>query len=549
MITATHRSSHRFTTDPDPAVTIPECITLRAARHPGHPAVIDGRTRLTSAELMHASFRAARFLAAAGVRRGDLVALQLPNRWESIAAMQGVWLLGGITTLITPIYRTGELTNLFSDAPPRAVVVPGEYRGTDYAMQAAEALHNAGADAPVLVLGELFAEASGEASEAWRLGSESDDLPGGGSRSPRTQPDDVAILMFTSGTTGRAKGVLHTHRTLLHEAASIAETFGLSGDAVFMPSPLTHVTGLLYGVLLPTLINGSVVLQDRWDPAEAATNIERHKCTFTVSATPFLRGLADQYASRGERSSLRVFVCGGADIPRDLVQQASRTMGSDVCRTYGSTEMPTLTVVTPDLSAPQRWETEGRPIGAARGRIVDATDGVGELEVIGPELFVGYLDPADNASAFTDDGWFRTGDLARLDDDVLRICGRSKDLIIRGGENISSKEIEDVLLSAPAIDDVAVVAIPDETMGERACAVVVAAPAGPDDRSGSTSPPLTLADLSAVLESAGLARQKQPEALLIVDELPRTPSGKIQKFVVRERVREALAEGRVVRRS
>ena len=549
MIRATVRSPHHFTMRPNPATTIPDFLTGHAETHPERLAVVDGETCLTSAELLRASRRAAGALAAAGVRRGDLVALQVPNCWESIAAMQGVWLLGGVATLITPIYRSGELTNLFSDAPPRAVIVPGAYRGTDYTAQAEAALGSAGVDVPVLDLRHLLAGAPDEAAGAHDPGSTAvGTLEVSGEESaPPPSPDDVAMLMFTSGTTGRAKGVLHTHRTLLHEAASIAETFGLRGDTVFMPSPLTHVTGLLYGVLLPVLINGSVVLQDRWDPAVAAETIERRGCAFTVSATPFLRGLADEYERCAERSNLRVFVCGGADIPPELVRRASEIMGTDVCRTYGSTEMPTLAIVTRDLPAPQRWETEGRAIGAARGRIVDPVDGVGELEVIGPELFVGYLDPADNASAFTDDGWFRTGDLARLDDGVLRICGRSKDLIIRGGENISSKEIEDVLLSAPTIDDVAVVAIPDELMGERACAVVVVAGehAG---RGGSAPAPVTLADLSAVLEAAGLAKQKQPEALLIVDELPRTPSGKIQKFIVRERVRQALAEGRVIRR-
>ncbi|UOR01317.1 AMP-binding protein [Leucobacter allii] len=535
MIAATVSSPHRFPTTPDPATTIPELVARRTARRPGDIAVIDGTTRLTAAELLRASERAAAALARAGVGRGDVVVLQLPNRWQTIAAMQGVWLLGGIATPVTPIYRTGELTRIFADASPRAVVVPGEHRGHDYAAQARAALAAAGAAAPVLTAEGLTAE--GLTAEGI-LDARPEAAPSAHDRAPAS-PDDVAMLMFTSGTTGRAKGVLHSHRTLLHESASLARLFGLERDAVFMPSPLTHVTGLLYGVLLPLLVDGSVVLQDRWDPASAVEAIERHGCTFTVAATPFLRGLADAYAERPGSSRLRVFVCGGADIPPELVRRATAILGAEVARTYGSTEMPTLAIVPSELPAPERWESEGRVIGAARGRLADAVDGVGELEVIGPELFVGYLDPADNEPAFTADGWFRTGDLARLDDGLLRIAGRSKDLIIRGGENISSKEIEDVLLSEPAIADVAVVAIPDDTMGERACAVVVPAP-------GSRAP--ALAELAGLLDAAGLAAQKRPEALLLVDELPRTPSGKIQKFLVRERVRDALAEGRVERR-
>ena len=532
MIAATHRSPHRFRTLPDPPTTIPGLFAAHAARRSGRVAVIDGDRVLTAGELARAARRGAAGLAGAGVRRGDVVALQLPNRWETVAAVHAVWALGAVAAPITPIYRGGELTALFADAAPRAVVVPRLHRGADYARQATDALAAAGVAAPVLLLSELVgagAEGPGEDRGAREPGARG---------SADAAPDDVAMLMFTSGTTGRAKGVLHTHRTLLHEAASIAAVFALDGDRVFMPSPVTHITGMLYGVLLPALIDGSVVLQDRWDAATAAELIERHGCTFTVSATPFLRGLAEAYEERGHGSALRVFVCGGADIPPALVRRAAAALGTDVARTYGSTEMPTLAVVTPGLGEPLRSETEGRPIGDARARIAAPADGAGELEVVGPELFAGYLDPRDNAAAFTADGWFRTGDLARLDDGVLRILGRSKDLIIRGGENISAKEVEDALLVAPGIRDVAVIAIPDEVMGERACAVVVPA-AGAEP---------TLADLGRALEGAGLARQKRPEALLLVDELPRTPSGKVQKFLLRERVRLAMAEGRVARR-
>lgn len=528
----------------EPAVPLATVFADAVRREPTHPLVFDGASVLTRSGVAARAALIRRRLLAAGVRPGDVVAVQLPNRAWTVAVIHAVWSAGAVPCVVTPIYRGSELAAILSAARPTAVVVPRAYGTVDYPGMAAEALATADRRAAVLAI-DLDAEQPVEETAA---GADGD--AGAPPKSalafaldppPAAHPDDVALLMFTSGTTGRPKGVLHTHRTLMVEAQSLIDVFGLGDDPVFMPSPLGHVTGLLYGIVLPLLTGGAVVLFDRWDPTTAAETIEAAGCRFTVAATPFLRGLTDAYRLRGTTSALEVFVCGGADIPESLVRDARETMGTAVCRTYGSTEMPTLCIVRPDDPPEVLLRTEGRLLGG-QARLVDAEigdDGVllGDLEARGPELFAGYLDPADNASAFTDDGWFRTGDLARiLPTGEIAITGRRKDLIVRGGENISAKEVEDLLLTHPRIHDVALVGIPDDVMGERACAVVV-------------SPgPLTIADLTRHLDTSGIARQKFPEALWIVDSFPRTASGKVQKFQLRALAVAAIARGEVERR-
>lgn len=506
------------------ALPIPQVLIDACAAHPDRLLVVDGEVRLTYRELVGRAGAVQQQLRENGVGVGDVVTVQLPNWWETVAAMWAVWGLGAVVNPVTPIYRGSELRGILGSARPAAVVVPGRWGEVDYPGMVAGALREVGHRAVVLTVDRDAAVRTGAFTAA------------------AAGPDDVAMLMYTSGTTGRAKGVLHTHRSLLYEAASIAGVCGLADDTVFMPSPLTHITGLLYGVLMPVQTGGAVALLARWDADRAVEVIETQGCTMTVSATPFLRGLTEAYRARGSRSSLRTFVCGGADIPAALVVEAEAVLGTTVARTYGSTEMPTLCIVRPDDDPARRTGTEGRPIGGAAGRIagsgtygtagISEASGTGELEVRGPELFVGYLDPADNTGAFTDDGWFATGDLARIDDDgTICIVGRLKDVIIRGGENISAKEVEDLLLTHPAVRDVAVVAMPDNRLGERACAVVVAESS------------LALTDLAMHLDAHGLARQKFPEALLVVAELPRTVSGKVQKFQLRAAVTQALRAG------
>ncbi len=459
-----------------------------------------------------------------GVNKGDIVSVQLPNWRETVTVMLAIWRLGAIVNPITPIYRAGELRSIFRMARPTHVLCPTVYGGIDYAAMTRQALLEEGLDSSVITVSQVppskscLSPSSGATRELPPLES--------------LRAEDVCLLMFTSGTTGKPKGVLHNHQTLLYETWSIINHFQLSRPRVFMPSPMTHITGLLYGILLPILSNGSSVLQDRWNPTEAVQLIEEENCNFSVGATPFLSGLVKEYESIGQTSSLTNFVCGGADVPPALISDAQETMGTTAVRAYGLTELPTLTCGQPNDSLKLRCSDDGIVIGNSQARLSNLMGNVGDLEVRGPEMFLGYLDPSDNDESFTNDGWFRTGDIAHLEGDRVEIVGRRKDIIVRGGENLSPIEIENLLLGLSSVTDIAIVGVPDDQLGERACAMIV--PFG--------DPP-TLEDLRKFLDTKNVARQKAPEHLLLCNELDRTASGKIQKFRLRQSAIERLNAG------
>ena len=484
--------------------------------------VVDGSRVLTRAEIAAAAARIQESLRERGVRPGDVVVAQLPNWWETVAVTVAVWGMGAVLNLVTPIYRRREMSEIIRALSPRLAIAPLTYRGHDHYSVIKDVVDDEGIDCDVTTL------RSEEANDHSLVTSWTDPVH---DLEVVDSVDNVALVMFTSGTTGRPKGVLHSQRTLLYEASSIGQRFVRAGDPVFMPSPLGHITGLLFGVLLPVLTDGEVVLMDRWDASQAVALIEQNQCTFSVGATPFLSGLVQEYASLDRRSSLRWFVCGGADIPGPLVTRARSVMGTSVARAYGLTEMPTLCCGAPSDPVDRLDATEGRVVGEAAARLGSAVGTAHELEIHGPELFLGYLDPADNTAAFTDDGWFRTGDLATIDEGYVTIVGRSKDVIVRGGENIGAKEIEDLACELDSVSEAAVVGVPDDELGERACIFV---------RTDAEAP--TLETVTAHLDERGLAKQKWPEYLIVIDRLPRTVSGKVQKFMLREQAQDQLAK-------
>ena len=503
-----------------------------ARRTPGAPAVIDAAACLTYADADRRIAATAASLQDLGVARAEVVSWQLPNWHEAYVLHQAILRIGAVSNPIIPIYRQRELTYILNEAGSRVFVMPEVFRGFSHTDMLAEIR----ASLPALEHVVLC-----RPSRASRLPDFTDLAAGDRQPGPvERSPDDPMLLLFTSGTTALPKGAVHTHNTLDYENRSIIDVFGLTGtDVVFMPSPVSHITGLLYGLQLPAMLGTAVVFQDVWDPGTALRLIERHRCTFTVAATPFLHGVTyhPQLGSY-DVSSLRVFACGGADVPPGLIRDARARLGCVASRIYGSTEFPTLSTCGPDDPPDKGAFTDGRVIGAAEGRVVDADDRetrageVGELLVTGPELFLGYLRPGDDAGVFTADGWFRTGDLAARDaDGYLTIRGRKKDIVLRGGENISVAEVEDLLFDHPLIGEVAVVAMPDPVMVERACAFVV--PPG--------DVPPTLDDLASYLIGRGVARQKIPERVEVVTELPKTLSGKVQKFRLREIIRDTLA--------
>jgi cyclohexanecarboxylate-CoA ligase len=499
---------------------------------PSAPAVIDGPACLSYADADRRIRATAASLQDMGVSSGEVVSWQLPNWHEAYLLHQAIMRIGAVSNPIIPIYRQRELTYILSEAGSRVFVMPETFRGFSHA----DMLADIRPSLPRLEHVVLCRPSGGSGFPDFADLAAGDRRPGPVERSP----DDPMLLLFTSGTTALPKAAVHTHNTLDYENRSIIDVFGLTAsDVVFMPSPVSHITGLLYGLQLPAMLGTAVVFQDVWDPGVALELIERHRCTFTVAATPFLHGVT--YHPRlgsFDVSSMRVFACGGADVPPGLIRDARERLGCLASRIYGSTEFPTLSTCGPGDPAAMGATTDGRAIGAARCRVVDSGDRVlppgevGELLVTGPELFLGYLRPGDDDGAFTPDGWFRTGDMAVLDaDGYLTIRGRKKDIVLRGGENISVAEVEDLLFDHPRVSEIAIVAMPDPVMVERACAFIV-----PQDGT-----PPTLDDLASYLGERGVAKQKIPERIEVVSELPKTLSGKVQKFRLREIIRDTLA--------
>lgn len=494
-------------------------VAEQARRRPEGIAVVDRDRRVTYADLNAAVDRAAGLLDSLGVRRGDVVSFQLPNRLEAAVVHHATLRVGGVSNPIVPIYRGHEVEFILRQARTRVFIIPDVFRRFDHRAMIRESRDTLPDLAHVLVAGEAtdgmrsFAEALATAPSAPQV---------------ERAAGDAALLLYTSGTEANPKGVLHTHQTLDFECRSIIEHYALTGDdVVFMASPVTHITGLLYGLQLPFMLGARVVLQEIWHVDEAVELIARERCGFSVGATPFLHGIV---ASSRDSASLRLFACGGADVPPALVREAHRA-GIVASRVYGSTECPISTATPVDAPVERHATTDGRPVAPTQVRIVDTAGQTlpaglrGELQVRGPDLCLGYLDPALNPRSFTADGWFRTGDLAICDrEGYVTIAGRAKDVILRGGENLSAKEIEDLLFEHPDVDEVAVVGYPDEILGERTCAYVV------------SLADLRLEDLVTFLRGRRVANQKLPERLELVDALPKTASGKVKKY----RLREAL---------
>ncbi|MEN9316150.1 MAG: hypothetical protein RIS35_2543 [Pseudomonadota bacterium] len=503
----------------------PERITHVADDRPHRVADLVGQARALAAGL-----------SARGLRAGDVVSFQLPNWPEAIAVDLACAMLGLVVNPIVPIYRDAEVAFSLADCRARAIFVPEAFRGFDHLAMMRRL-------APQLPDLRLIASVRAAAPD----GDSFEALTGGDAKPatlPRVDPDTVKMIMYTSGTTGRPKGVLHSHNTLPRAIEASVRHWGLGDGATFlMASPVTHVTGYSCGIEMPFLCGTRTVLMDRWDAAQAVGIIDREGVNATVGATPFLAELVAQAERlRSRLPSLQVFACGGAAVPPELIRKANTVL--EHCRAfrvYGSSEAPfvTLGFLRPE-QATLAAETDGEIIDF-EVRIVDdegrevAPGGEGEICARGPALFLGYADTAQTEESFDTDGWFHTGDMGRVTPErAVVVTGRKKDLINRGGEKVSAKEIEDLLHTHPAVREAAVVSMPHARLGETVCAYVIPA-------SGAS---LSLADLTKTIESAGVARQKLPERLVTVEDFPRTPSGKIRKDLLRADIRERLAQAR-----
>ncbi|WFE58522.1 3-phosphoshikimate 1-carboxyvinyltransferase [Micromonospora sp. WMMD712] len=591
------------------AATGPADLVRRHARaHPGTAAVIEAASPgrpggvLTWGELDRRADAAAALLLELGVAPGEVVAWQLPNWHEFVVLSLATLRVGAVCCPMMPFFREREVDDLLRRSRARVFVVPAAFRGRDHVAETAAVLAVPGAPAVahVLVVGgdgplpaggalspgaaspgpEPAGPASpGAAPEAgpaarWQrfdaaLARQRPDAAALSARRPA--PDALAQLMFTSGTSGQPKGVLHRADTLTRAAAMQARHLGLTAaDRLYVPSPLAHQTGFLYGMWVGFVLGAPVVLEPIWSGPAALATLHRTGATFVQAATPFLADLVDAVeAGGGPPGALRVFVATGAAVPRALAERATRTLGAAVCGAWGSTESCLGTLAAPTDEPARAWGTDGRPLRGVRIRVTDDDGTVlpagteGNFEVGGDCLFAGYLDhPEWTAAALTPDGWYRSGDLAVIDEaGFVRITGRVRDVINRGGEKIPVAEVEQLLHTHPAVRDVAIVAMPDPRLGERACAFVVPQPApeatgpaaagpaagpaaatGPVAGPGSAPEPLTLDGMRRFLDGRKVAKQYWPERLETVPELPRNVVGKVQKFVLRDQLKQIISE-------
>ncbi|CAG2161173.1 AMP-binding protein [Cupriavidus numazuensis] len=500
--------------------TILSYFSRNVERTPEKVAIVDcrkdgGRQSISYAALDEARRSwAARFVSL-GVGRGDVVSFQLPNWWEFAGIYLACETIGAVANPLMPIFRELELEAMLGLAGSRVLIIPTEFRNFKYEPMAATLKERLPALAHVLTVEQLRQDLEVRSSDCVSLASAA---------------DDVVELLYTSGTTGVPKGVMHTGNTLLSALRPFIATLQLTdGDVVFMGSPLGHQTGFLYGMVLPLILGGKAIFQDVWDARRAIDIMEADRVTFTMASTPFLTDLANPELTHGrDISAFRTFICGGAAIPRELVQRGGELLGARILSIWGMTECGIVTLVRPDDPPELAFTTDGAPLPSYDVRVIG--DGMpasasvqGELQIRGPSCAVGYLERSD-LFPLDAEAWFSSGDLGSMDaQGYVRISGRSKDIIIRGGENVPVVEVEMALLKHPAVRDVALVAMPDKRLGERGCAFVVASDAG-----------FTIDEMRTHLNTIGMAKDYWPEHVELVPELPRTPSGKVQKFLLRQ---------------
>lgn len=496
----------------------PAAFDVRSAVRPWHG---------TFADVDRAARSLAAGLAARGVGPGDVVVFQLPNWVEAGVTFGAAAYLGAVVVPIVHFYGAKEVGYILDVTDPDVVVTADTFRGVDYLGTYRELL-GSGRDRLWLVAGDTAPVSLPAGSVPFdsllENGAVSDPAP--------VDPDAPAIVAFTSGTTRDPKGVVHSHRTIAFETRQLDTMLPPVGPPQITGAPVGHFIGMLNAFLVPLLRDRPVNLVDVWEPTQVLRLMRDEGLGVSGGSTFFLTSLIDHPDCTDEHLALMPFAgLGGSSVPVAVTERATR-LGIKVFRSYGSTEHPSVTGSFLDDPEVKRLTTDGHALLGVEVRLDDE----GVISSRGPDCFVGYTDPGLTASVFDAEGWYRSGDVGVFDDDgYLTITDRVSDIIIRGGENISAAEIEELMLGMASIAEVAVVAEPDERLGERAAAVVRVRP-------GQSLP--TLVEVREHLASAGLARQKWPESLHPVDDFPRTASGKVQKFRLRADLRAgSLGDG------
>jgi acyl-CoA synthetase (AMP-forming)/AMP-acid ligase II len=484
----------------------------------------DGERTVTSGDLLaDANALAARF-EADGLVAGDVISVQLPNRYEAAVVALASLRLGVVLNTLLPNYRAKELDHIFSTAAPAAVVIPAVYRGFDHRALVESVRASLPRDVRVLVVeGDEMIDDVRRDAAAGRVPS-----------APVPAAAGHSELIFSSGTEATPKGIIHSEQTTNSGVRALHDFLGLDAETVvWMPSPVGHSTGFNFGLRFALYHGVPLVLQDRWDADVAISLVRRFGASYTLAATTFLQDLVGELQRRDELlPELTHFACGGAAVPPELVSAAA-DRGIGVLRLYGSTEALVVSCNRPDLPLDNRRDTDGMPLPGVTVRTradngsLCAPGEAGEIEVQSPQNALGYFDdPERTAATFLEDNWVRSGDLGVLGvDGSVSIVGRKKEIIIRGGLNIAPREIEEMILDFDEVARCAVVGLDDPRLGERACAFVTL-------RDGAR---LDFDVMIDRLRAAGLAAYKLPERLEVLGELPATASGKIRKHVLRER--------------
>ena len=520
-----------------PNRTILDYLHEAVAKDPNKMAIIDKKSRYTYGELSKAVDRVALGLLHIGLRKGDVISFQLPNWNEFIILHYAVTRIGAISNPLIPIYRDREMEYMVGMAESRMLVIPDEFRGFDYPSMVKRLDGKWPSLEHVYVIGNNVPDGMKSFSSLMDVPWE-EKMPLSLLDNIEHAPNDVTEIIFTSGTTGRPKGVMHTHNTLCVSTNYWVDHLQLTDqDVFFMASTFAHQTGFGYGVRLPTHIGGTGVYQDIWDPREFIELIEKENISFTAGATPFLQDTIQlEGIEKSKLESFKVFVALGAPIPRQLVREAQAKFSFKILAGWGQTENGLVTLTRLEDSEEKLTTTDGVPFAGMELKVIDSEgkrctpNEEGNLLAKGPAMFVGYLKQPEETLSEHMDGWFITGDRAIMDEDgYIRITGRNKDIIIRGGENIPVSYIENTLYEHPDISTVQLIAVPDPRLQEKACACI-SMKAGKE--------PLTLESIKNFLSDKGVAKQYWPERLEIINEFPRTPSGKIQKYRLREMIGE-----------
>ncbi|AMF91721.1 medium-chain fatty-acid--CoA ligase [Escherichia coli] len=504
---------------------------------PDKIAVVDNHgASYTYSALDHAASCLANWMLAKGIESGDRIAFQLPGWCEFTVIYLACLKIGAVSVPLLPSWREAELVWVLNKCQAKMFFAPTLFKQTR-PVDLILPLQNQLPQLQQIVGVDKLAPATSSLSLSQII---ADNTPL--TTAITTHGDELAAVLFTSGIEGLPKGVMLTHNNILASERAYCARLNLTWQDVFMmPAPLGHATGFLHGVTAPFLIGARSVLLDIFTPDACLALLEQQRCTCMLGATPFVYDLLNVLEKQpADLSALRFFLCGGTTIPKKVARECQQ-LGIKLLSVYGSTESSPHAVVNLDDPLSRFMHTDGYAAAGVEIKVVDDARKTlppgceGEEASRGPNVFMGYFDePELTARALDEEGWYYSGDLCRMDEaGYIKITGRKKDIIVRGGENISSREVEDILLQHPKIHDACVVAMPDERLGERSCAyVVLKAP----------HHSLSLEEVVAFFSRKRVAKYKYPEHIVVIEKLPRTASGKIQKFLLRKDIMRRLTQ-------